>query len=65
MTNINFTKATLETLESPAKGFKTYKDIKENGLSLYITAKGVKTFFVRKWVNGKDERIILGKFPDL
>lgn len=65
MANINFTKTLIEKLEPPFKGFKTYKDAKENGLSLYITAKGIKTFFVRKWVDGKDERIILGKFPDL
>ncbi len=65
MANINFTKTLIEKLEPPFKGFKTYKDAKESGLSLYITAKGIKTFFVRKWVDGKDERIILGKFPDL
>lgn len=65
MANINFTKATLETLDTPEKGFKTYKDKKETGLSIYITSKGAKTFFVRKWIDGKDERVILGKFPDL
>ena len=65
MANINFTKALIEKLEPPFKGFKTYKDTKETGLSLYITSKGAKTFFVRKRVDGKDERIILGKFPDL
>ena len=65
MSNINFTKATLEGLNVPHKGFKVYKDTKENGLCLYITSGNAKTFFVRKRINGKDERIILGKFPDL
>lgn len=65
MSNINFTKATLEGLNIPHKGFKVYKDTKENGLCLYITSGNAKTFFVRKRINGKDERIILGKFPDL
>ncbi len=65
MSNINFTKTTLEGLNAPHKGFKVYKDTKENGLCLYITSGNAKTFFVRKRVNGKDERIILGKFPDL
>ena len=65
MSNINFTKASLEGLNAPYKGFKVYKDTKENGLCLYITSGNAKTFFVRKRINGKDERIILGKFPDL
>lgn len=65
MANINFTKALIEKLEPPFKGFKTYKDTKETGLSLYITSKGTKTFFVRKWIDGKDERVIIGKFPDI
>ena len=65
MSNVNFTKATLEGLNAPHKGFKVYKDTKENGLCLYITSGNAKTFFVRKRINGKDERIILGKFPDL
>lgn len=65
MSKINFTKTTLEELKPPHKGFKVYKDTKENGLCLYITSGNAKTFFVRKRINGKDERIILGKFPDL
>jgi hypothetical protein len=65
MNKFNFIKSRLESLSIPKKGFDVYKDTKENGLSLYITTKGIKTFFVRKRVNGKDGRIILGQFPDL
>lgn len=32
---------------------------------MYITSRGVKTFFVRKCVRGKDKRILIGKYPDV
>jgi integrase len=62
---INFTKASLIALKSPEKGFDTYSDTGEKGLKLYVTSKGVKTFFIRKMIEGKDERIIIGQFPAL
>jgi integrase len=31
---------------------------------MYITPRGVKSFFVRKRVNGKDRRIIIGNYPE-
>ncbi len=61
----NFTKTEIQKLPAPSKGMDTYKDTKEKGLSLYITSGGAKTFFVRKRINGRDERIKLGNFPDL
>lgn len=61
----SFTKTEIQKLPSPLKGMNTYKDIKEKGLSLYVTPGGAKTFFVRKRINGRDERIKLGNFPDL
>lgn len=30
---------------------------------MYVTSNGVKTFFVRIRVNGRDERVIIGRFP--
>ncbi len=62
---INFTKAEINKLPTPNKGLFYYKDIKEKGLSLYITTNGVITFFVRKRINGKDKRIIIGNFPEI
>lgn len=61
----NFTEAAIKKLPLPKSSRQYYKDGKEKGLSLYITATGNITFFVRKRVHGKDERIILGNFPDL
>ncbi|MDR2629153.1 MAG: site-specific integrase [Puniceicoccales bacterium] len=64
-TEINFTKATLLELPIPLKGFMTYRDSKEKGLNLYVTANGHKSFMFRKYIDGKDHRIILGHFPDM
>jgi len=61
----NFTKSNLLALPTPKKGRCYYRDVQEKGLSLYITSTGVITFFVRKRIHGKDERIILGRFPEL
>ncbi len=61
---INFTKAALKALPLPNSGRDYYKDTKEKGLSLAITKAGTITFFVRKRVQGKDERITIGTFPE-
>jgi integrase len=62
---INFTKETLNSLRVPLKGRAYYKDLKEKGLSLYITSTRHITFFVRKRVHCKDERLVLGTFPEI
>ncbi len=60
---IGFTVAALEKLPNSDKGIAIYKDRNSPFLSLYVTTKGVKTFFVRKRVLGRDERLVLGRFP--
>lgn len=55
----------LDNLNPPSRGFDVVQDISEPRLRLYITSRGVKTFFVRKRINGRDRRIILGKYPDM
>ncbi|MFC1659179.1 tyrosine-type recombinase/integrase [Pseudomonadota bacterium] len=65
MKKLNFTKSELNNISIPKTGRKYYQDIKEKGLSLYITSNGVKTFYIRKRINGKDEKIIIGNYPDL
>jgi integrase len=63
--DINFTKAALMSLPIPGKGFITYRDAKEKGLSLYVTSNGHKSFMFRKYLNGQQKRMILGHFPDM
>ncbi len=64
MQSFNFTKSETQKLPTPNKAINYYKDTKEKGLSLYVTPKGHKTFYVRKRINGKDERINIGSFPE-
>ena len=54
----------LDNLPSPEKGFDVVQDLSEPRLRMYITSRGVKSFFVRKRVNGRDKRIIIGKYPE-
>jgi len=55
----------LDNLSIPKTGFDVVQDIAEPRLRMYITARGIKTFFVRKRVNGRDTRIIIGKYPGM
>ncbi len=63
--DFNFTKKAIDALPHPGKGFETYRDTAERGLSLYITAAGAITFYIRKRINGRDERVIIGQYPDI
>ena len=63
--SFNFTKQSIGALTAPERGTISYRDTKEDGLSLYKTAAGVVTFFVRKRINGRDDRVIIGRFPDV
>jgi integrase len=54
----------LDNLPVPGSGFDVVRDTAEPALCMYITNRGVKSFFVRKRVNGRDRRIIIGKYPD-
>ena len=53
----------LDNLPSPESGFDVVQDLSEPRLRMYITSRGVKSFFVRKRVNGRDKRIIIGNYP--
>lgn len=55
----------LDNLPTPVSGFDVVQDISEPCLRMYITSRGVKTFFVRKRVHGLDKRIIIGNYPDV
>ena len=55
----------LDNLPAPTSGFDVVQDLSEPRLRMYITSRGVKTFFVRKRVRGVDKRIIIGKYPNV
>src|SRR3990167_9493452 len=61
---LNFTQASLDSLSLPAQGQRaTYHDTKVNGLQLRVTANGTKSFYVFQRVNGKPERVRVGRHP--
>ncbi|MFA7187998.1 MAG: hypothetical protein WC137_00765 [Alphaproteobacteria bacterium] len=60
-----FSPRILDNLPAPESGFNVVQDILEPRLRLYVTARGIKTFFTRKRVHGKDERIIIGRWPKI
>ena len=64
---INFTKATILNIPLPfEKGKITYYyDKQVNGLGVMIFASGTRTFFLYKRINGKPDKIKLGRFPDV
>lgn len=55
----------LDNLPAPSSGFDVVQDIAEPRLRMYVTSRGIKTFFVRKRVRGRDRRIIIGNYPDM
>jgi integrase len=63
--HFTFTDKTLETLPILATKRSFYYDLKTRGLGLYVTATGVKTFFVYRRVHGKPERIIIGRCNEI
>ncbi len=63
---INFTKSELSRLAKSEPGRRRcYYDTNTPGLELRVTDSGTKSFSVYKWINGKNHRIVLGRFnPD-
>lgn len=55
----------LDNLPTPSVGFDVVQDISEPRLRMYVTSRGIKTFFVRKRVHGADKRIIIGNYPEI
>lgn len=63
---INFTKSALENLPIPAAGRRLFfYDVKGNGLHVAVTSNGKKTFYIRRRINGKNEKHYIGPFPGL
>jgi integrase len=64
--HLNFTKAALLKAPAAKKGSKDYYyDEREKGLLLAVTGTGTKSFYLYKRVDGRPERILLGRFPDI
>ena len=63
---LNFTKAALIKAPPAGKGKRDYHyDTKERGLILAVTDNGAKSFYLYKRIEGRPERVLLGRFPDI
>ena len=62
---LHFTRARLEAIPPPEKGRRYVYDAKTPGLALCITPANGKTFYTIKRIDGKPERIRLGRLSDL
>lgn len=61
---LNFTKTTIGAITPPEPGKRaTYQDEKVPGLELRVTHTGVKSFCLYRKIEGRPERITLGRFP--
>lgn len=65
MPKFNFTKAAIEALPVPGKGWVYHYDLKVQGLGIGVGSTGKKSFILYRKINGRPERIILGRYPDL
>ncbi len=65
MPKLNFTKHILNSLPLPEANKRSYYcDSKTLGLGITVTSTGHKSFIVYRKINGKPERITLGRYPD-
>ncbi|MGB2938511.1 MAG: tyrosine-type recombinase/integrase [Phycisphaerae bacterium] len=62
---MNFTKASIAALPAPVSGRTYAYDLKAPGLGVYVTPAGCKTFFRGGRINGRCERIKIGRFPGI
>lgn len=63
---INFTHRVLDRLSVPGQGKRnTFFDSQVKGLNVVVTDKGVKSFYLRKVVQGQSTRLFIGRYPDL
>jgi integrase len=60
---INFTKGALASLDSSGPP-RTVFDARTRGLMVSVTRTGHKSFYVRRKIAGKSERIFIGQFPE-
>lgn len=60
---MNFTKASISALPAPERGRTYAYDLKTPGLGVCVTEAGCKTFYRGGRIDGRAERIKIGRFP--
>jgi hypothetical protein len=64
-TKFNFIKKSLATLRIPKEKIAIYHDTTKHGLKLLVRPTGIKTFVLYRKIQGKPERITIGRFPEI
>jgi hypothetical protein len=60
---VHLTKAAIDAFPAAPKGKRAYYyDTKAKGLVVGVTDKGTKSFLIYRWLNGRPERITLGRY---
>ncbi|TSA37787.1 MAG: site-specific integrase [Methylococcaceae bacterium] len=65
MAKVNFTKKSIDDFSIPSKGWQYHYDTKVRGLGIGISSTGTRTFIVYRKIEGRPERLTLGRYPDL
>ena len=65
MAKVNFTKKAIDALLVPTKGLQYHYDTKVRGLCIGISNAGTRTFVLYRKIQGRPERLTLGRYPDL
>lgn len=65
MNKIRFTNAAISKLLAPSIGRVSYHDSELKGFILLVNFNSIKSFYFRKRTHGRDERIFIGRFPDI
>jgi integrase len=60
----NFIKKSLAGLRIPTKKIAVYHDATKHGLKLLVRPTGIKTFVLYRKIQGRPERVTIGRFPE-
>ena len=63
--NCRITERVVKALKPPASGNRIIYDDQLAGFGVRITAKSVISFVLNYWVNGRERRYTLGRYPEL
>jgi integrase len=64
-TTFAFTHTRLEGIKPPKTGRTSYRDTRVTGLSIVVTAKNSKSFYLIKRIDGAPTRIRIGSYPQV
>ena len=62
---LNFTKRELDWLTLPSEGVAYFYDTDTKGLAICVGKTGRKSFLLYRRIQGKPERIKIGRYPDV